>query len=151
MAVFNQFGSWRNLGKVELTADWQFFPEFVSTKNSTFWIVQSGNLDWIPKISVFAYLRSAYFDGTRYIFDRNWIRVYPKKEQEFIRNPYPPDIIVDPLPQRQLQVKFTTRWYPPNYYKLPNFTWEFEVFEKLESLNVYPGDPYPAIIEDSAQ
>jgi len=150
MAVVNEFGTWRNLGMITVSQDWQFFPEFPSSKNSTFWIQQSGDLNFVPRLSVWAWIRSAYFDGTRYLFDRRWIKIHAKDEPEIITNPYPPDMVKDPLPQRQIQIKYATRWNS-SYYNLPNFTWNFELLEKTDTLNVYPGDPYPAVIQDSAQ
>lgn len=147
--VVNQFGTWRDLGSVTLSQDWQFFPEFPSTKNSVFWVEQSGDLNFVPRLSVTAWIRSAYFDGLRYLFDRRWIKLFAKDEPEIITNPYPPDLIKDPLPQRQIQVKYTTRW-KASYYVLPDFTWNFQIFEKTDTLNVYPGDTYPAVIEEEA-
>lgn len=150
MPVVNAFGTWRYLGEIaKVTQEWQFFTEFPQSKNSVLWLQQFGDLNWIPQYQVRGYIRAAYFDGTRYLFDRDWRRIWPKDEPEILQYPYPPDLITEPLPQRQFQIKYTVPWRKTQLQR--DFTWTVELFEKTDTLATYPGDLYPAVLEEQQQ
>lgn len=147
MPIFNAFGAWEDLGTINpLAEQWQFFPLFPKSKNSTFWLFQHGDLNLIPKLQVRAYIRAAYYTGSSYIFDRRWVPIYAKDEPEVFNYPYPPDLIRDPLPQRQFQARYKTRLRVGQI--LPEFNWTLQLFEKTDTLAIYPGDLYPAEIQD---
>ncbi|WP_030006329.1 hypothetical protein [Picosynechococcus sp. NKBG042902] len=133
MAIFDQFGQWESMGTVVPSFDWQFLPLFATTPHSTFRIkfFGMGDRTWYPPIHV----RNSFFTGAEYLFDRRWVKMWPKDEPETFQLPYPADMIADPLPQRQIQVKLAGRW---RYYDLNPQGYMVEIWEKTDSDVVYP-------------
>lgn len=146
MAIVDKLGVWEDLGLLDpLADDWQFFPNFPKKEHSSFRIFFQGNIELLRKWKISAWIRAAYFSGSQYFFDSYWLRVYPKDEPEIITYRYPSDLIKDDLPQRQFQAKRRLRFR----------NWEenapsigLRIFEKTDSEVVYPGDPYPAVLEE---
>lgn len=133
MAIFDQFGQWASMGTIIPSFDWQFFPLFAMTPNSTFRIkflgIKAG--DWYPPL----YVRNSFFTGSEYLFDRHWVKLWAKDEPETFQLPYPADLIRDPLPQRQIQLKLAPRW---RYSEVGMRNWLVEIWEKTDSNVVYP-------------
>ena len=136
MTIVDDFGVWENIGTIVPAFDWQIFPNFPSTPNAAFRIFYTGDFDrtFYPP----AFLRGMYFSGSRYFFDRDWVKVFPKNEPEIIQLPYPPDLQADPLPQRQIQIKLASRY---RYADLSVNGYTVELFEKVSSNVVYPTSP----------
>lgn len=134
--IFNDFGTWENLGNVDVSIDWQILPFFASTPNSTFWVAYVINkpefVDILPPI----YLRGLYFTGSVYLADQNWKRLFAKDEPEIIEYPYPADLITDPIIPRQIQLKFGRG--KQAILNRHNLSVEVQVFEKISTSVVYP-------------
>lgn len=149
MPIVDELGIWEDLGIVEISPDWQFFPFFPKSENSTLRIFQTGEIDLLGKYRNWAYIRASYFSGGFYIFDK-WIRVYPSHDQTIIQYPWPLDLIKSPLPQRQFQIK---RGFPNRLGYVPNDKlWQIQIWEKQDSpntINPALGEKYPATVEDT--
>ena len=153
MPVVDEMGVWEDIGTLNpLADDWQFFPFFPKKENSTFKIFYLGDINKLQSWRVSAYIRASYFSGSQYFFDRYWLRLYPKSEPEIITYHYPQDLIKEDLPQRQFQAKRRLRFRSARREHLKNTPdLGLQIFEKVDSEVVYPGDPYPAVIEDQVQ
>ena len=151
MPVVDQMGIWEDLGILDpLADDWQFFPLFPQKENSTFKIFYIGDIEKIKAWRVGSYIRASYFSGSQYFFDRHWLRLYPKHEPEIITYHYPQDLIKENLPQRQFQAK-RRLFYKRDLFRNAAPDLGLQIFEKVDSEVIYPGDPYPAVIEDQVQ
>ncbi|PNW40083.1 UNVERIFIED_CONTAM: hypothetical protein BEN50_15040 [Euhalothece sp. KZN 001] len=151
MPIIDDLGIWEDIGSLSfLVDDWQFFPFFPKKEHSTFKVFFLGDIDLLRKWRVSCWIRGAYFSGSQYFFDRNWLRLYPKEEPEIITYPYPVDLIKDDLPQRQIQAKRRLT-YRKDPFKQATPALGLQILEKVDSEAIYPGDPYPAVIEDTAQ
>jgi hypothetical protein len=147
----DELGAWEDLGILDpLADDWQFFPLFPRKEHSAFKVFFVGNIELLRKWRVSAYIRAAYFSGSQYFFDRFWLRLYPKEEPEIITYPYPNDLIKGDLPQRQFQAK-RRLFYRNNPFREATPSIGLQIFEKTDSQVVYPGDPYPAVLEEEQQ
>lgn len=139
MPVFDQFGQWESIGVIEPTREWQIFPLFCNSPNSTFRIFYHCNRpQYLPLLRPL-HLRAAYFAGY-YFFDEKWKKLFPKDSPETLQYPYPPDMLTTPLPPRQFQIKHATvrnRLIPDTDVVLT-----VEIFEKISSNVPYPvGEP----------
>jgi hypothetical protein len=137
MPIFDQFGAWNSLGTVNVSFDWQYFPLFPNTKNSTYRVFHQLNqppeyFRSLPPL----YFRSSFFAGNSYFYSEDWIKRYAKNESGVLDIPYPPDLIVDPLPQRQIQIKFGSRHQHRIYRN--NIALSVTLYEKASSNVVYP-------------
>lgn len=145
MAVVDSFGVWENLGVVRPTFDWQFLPLFTNSPTTALRIIYFSE---VPEAGFNAqhpwgYLRGVYFSGSSYWFDRNWLRLYPKDEPEILQYPYPPDLMNDPLPQRQYQVKLSDSRYARRL--AIDRRWSCQLLKKIDSNVTYPTqEPAPA-------
>lgn len=151
MPVIDDFGTWEDLGIIpEIVDDWQFFPLFPSKETSAFRVYFQGNIELLQKWRVSCWIRGAYFSGAQYFFDQKWLRLYPKSEPEIITYPYPADLIRDPLPSRQLQVKRRLT-YKREPFKAATPSLGIQILAKTDTNVIYPGEPYPAILEEEQQ
>lgn len=148
--IIDQFGTWENLGSISPVADdWQTFPLFANHPTGTLKLYFNGNSELLRDWKISGWIRAMYFSGSKYFFDQRWLRIYPKDEPEILHYPYPPDLIKDPLPSRQFQVKRRIYWRKEFKDNAPDFGVQLVV--KTDSQVIYPGDPYPAIIEEEQQ
>lgn len=137
MAIADAFGVWENLGNVSPVFDWQFTPLSPTAPTSTLRIIYySQAIAGFNLNHPLGWLRASYFSGSSYWFDHNWIKLYPKDEPEIIHYPYPPDLIKEPLPQRQFQIKFSDSRYARRL--AIDRKWSCEIFAKVSTNVFYP-------------
>lgn len=136
MPIFDAFGQWDSVGTVVVSREWQLFPFFCKSPNSTFRVVYTCNRPQYLPLLRHMWLRAAYFSGTNYFFDQKWVKLYAKNEPETFEYRYPPDLIKTPLPQRQFEIQFgniRNRLIPDT-----DVTLTVELFEKTSSNVEYP-------------
>lgn len=142
MPIFDRFGRWDSVGSVIVSFNWQFFPLFPSTPNSLYRAFYTLNrtseyFRAIPPL----HFRSSFFSGTEYFYSQKWVKAWAKDAPEVLELPYPADLVVNPLPQRQIQVKFAHNHQHRIY---PNgITLSVQLFEKTSSFVVHPSGPVP--------
>lgn len=148
MPVIDDFGTWENIGQVNPVGDdWQPFPFFPTKETSALKLFFYGDFKALRDWRVSCWLRALYFSGNQYFFDHKWLRLYPKGEPEIITYDFPADLIVDPLPTRQFEVKRRLTFRNKPFRDLtPNFG--VQLLAKTDSQVIYPGDRYPAVLEE---
>lgn len=140
MTIVDKTGIWRSLGAIAANQDWVTFPLACTTPYSSFRLVWTPQRLFNEAIAQrqFYYLRQLIFTGSQYIEDSRWRRIYPSESPQIVEVPYPPDLIKDPLPQRQLEIKLRINKKIGNsIYSL----WTLEIFEQQVSNVLYPTSP----------
>jgi hypothetical protein len=137
MPIFDAFGTWESVGTItEVTRDFQLFPFFSNTPNSTFRIAYTCNRpQYFPSLR-HIFLRAVYFSGSSYFADTRWKKLWAKDTPEVFQYPYPQDMIKTPLPKRQFEIKFGR--IPNRLIPDTDVFLSVELFEKVSSNVSYP-------------
>ncbi|ELS04916.1 hypothetical protein Xen7305DRAFT_00046520 [Xenococcus sp. PCC 7305] len=122
--IVDDFGTWDLIGTLQpIYEEWIEYPDYSEALSQTTRLIFSGNVD---DARSYAYIRVRY-EITLDSAYGEWIRVYPKKQDEIILYPHPPEFgLIKINPRRFWQVQ-KRHWDRKNTGKAPDTDWNLRI------------------------